>query len=43
MLAFTVVLFIVSFGLKGGKVTRFEGGLLASAFVAYLYLLYLQA
>jgi len=43
MLGFTVALFVVSFGLKGGKVTRFEGALLGSGFVAYLFLLYLQA
>jgi len=43
MLGFTIALFIVSFGLKGGKVTRLEGGLLGSAFAGYLFLLYLQA
>jgi len=43
MLGFTVALFVVSFGLKGGRVSRFEGGLLLAAFVAYLYLLFLQA
>ncbi|MDQ6999246.1 MAG: calcium/sodium antiporter [Mariprofundus sp.] len=43
MLGFTFALFVVSFGLKGGKVTRFEGALLGSGFVAYLFLLYLQA
>jgi len=43
MLGFTIALFIVSFGLKGGKVTRFEGSLLSSAFAGYLFLLYLQA
>ncbi len=43
MIGFTIALFIVSFGLKGGRVTRFEGGLLGSAFAGYLFLLYLQA
>jgi len=43
MLGFTIALFVVSFGLKGGKITRLEGGLLSSAFAGYLFLLYLQA
>jgi len=43
MIAFTFALFIVSFAFKRGKVTRIEGGLLVSAFAAYLYMLYLQA
>jgi len=43
MLGFTIALFVVSFGMKGGRVTRFEGGLLSSAFASYLFLLYLQA
>ncbi len=43
MLGFTAALFIVSFGLKDGKITRFEGGLLGAAFTGYLFLLYLQA
>jgi len=43
MLAFTVALFAVSFGLRGGRVTRFEGGLLLTAFMGYFYLLFLQA
>jgi len=43
MLAFTVALFVVSFGLKLGKVNRFEGALLLSGFAGYLYLLFLQA
>ncbi len=43
MLAFTIALFVVSFGKKGGKINRFEGGLLAGAFAGYLYFLYLQA
>ncbi len=43
MLAFTIALFVVSFGKKGGEINRFEGGLLAGAFAGYLYLLYLQA
>lgn len=43
MLGFTFALFIVSFGLKGGKITRFEGSLLSSGFAGYLFLLYLQA
>jgi len=42
MLGFTIVLFVVSFGRKGGVINRFEGGLLAGAFATYLYLLYLQ-
>ncbi len=40
MLGFTLALFAVSFGLKRGRINRLEGGLLASAFAAYLYLLY---
>jgi len=43
MLGFTIVLFLVSFGLKGGRISRLEGGLLCAAFVGYLYLLFLQA
>jgi len=43
MIAFTIALFVVSFALKGGKVNRIEGTLLVSGFVAYLYMLYLQA
>jgi len=43
MIGFTVALLLVSFGLKGGIVKRFEGGLLATAFCGYLYLLFLQA
>ncbi|MDQ6986790.1 MAG: calcium/sodium antiporter [Mariprofundaceae bacterium] len=43
MIAFTIALFVVSFALKRGKVSRFEGFLLVSGFVAYLYMLYLQA
>jgi len=43
MLAFTIVLFIVSFGLKRGRINRFEGALLLAGFIAYLYLLFLQA
>ncbi|MDX8389817.1 MAG: calcium/sodium antiporter [Mariprofundaceae bacterium] len=43
MLGFTVALLVVSFGRKAGKINRFEGGLLISCFVSYLYLLYLQA
>ncbi len=43
MIAFTFALFIVSFAFKRGKVTRIEGGMLVSAFAAYLYMLYLQA
>ncbi|MBL4775925.1 MAG: calcium/sodium antiporter [Mariprofundus sp.] len=43
MLGFTVALFAVSFGLRGGRVTRLEGGLLLAAFMGYLYLLFLQA
>jgi len=43
MLGFTIALFMVSFGLKLGKVNRFEGALLLSGFAAYLYLLFLQA
>jgi len=42
MLGFTIALFMVSFGLKLGKVNRFEGALLLSGFAAYLYLLFLQ-
>jgi len=43
MLGFTVALFVVSFGLKPGKINRFKGALLAGGFVGYLYLLFLQA
>ncbi|NWF39016.1 calcium/sodium antiporter [Mariprofundus sp. NF] len=44
MLGFTIALLVVSLGFKvGGKINRFEGGLLLSGFVGYLYLLYLQA
>jgi len=43
MLAFTLALFVASFGLKLGKVNRFEGALLLSGFAGYLYLLFLQA
>jgi len=43
MIAFTIALFVVSFGRSGGRITRVEGGLLTSGFIAYLYLLYLQA
>ncbi len=43
MLGFTIALFMVSFGLKLGKVNRFEGALLLGGFAAYLYLLFLQA
>lgn len=44
MLGFTIALLIVSLGFKvGGKINRFEGGLLLSGFVGYLYLLYLQS
>ncbi len=43
MLAFTIALFVVSFGLKRGRINRFEGALLLAGFIAYLYLLFLQA
>ena len=44
MLGFTVALLVVSLGFKvGGKISRFEGGLLTASFFGYLYLLYLQA
>jgi len=43
MLAFTIALFVVSFGLKQGRINRFEGVLLLGGFIAYLYLLFLQA
>jgi len=43
MLGFTVALFVVSFGLKPGKINRFEGVLLVGGFIGYLYLLFLQA
>jgi len=44
MLGFTIALFVVAFGFKrGGKVTRFEGGLLVAAYSSYLYMLYVQA
>jgi len=43
MLGFTIALFVVSFGLKLGRVNRFEGALLLSGFAGYLHLLFLQA
>ncbi|MDX8395938.1 MAG: calcium/sodium antiporter [Mariprofundaceae bacterium] len=43
MIVFTIALFAVAFGLKLGKVNRFDGSLLITGFTAYLYLLYLQA
>jgi len=43
MLGFTVALFVVSFGLKPGKINRLEGILLVGGFAGYLYLLFLQA
>jgi len=44
MLGFTIALLVVSLGFKvGGKINRFEGGLLLSGFAGYLYLLYLQS
>ncbi len=43
MLGFTVALFVVSFGLKLGKINRFDGVLLVGGFVGYLYFLFLQA
>ena len=44
MLGFTIALLIVSLGFKvGGKINRFEGGLLLSGFSGYLYFLYLQS
>ena len=44
MLGFTIALLVVSMGFKvGGKINRFEGGLLLSGFVGYLYLLFLQS
>lgn len=43
MLGFTVALFVVSFGLKLGKISRFDGVLLVGGFVGYLYFLFLQA
>ncbi len=45
MLAFTIALLAVSFGLgaAGGMIRRYEGGLLAAAFSGYLYLLYVQS
>jgi cation:H+ antiporter len=43
MAGFTVVLFIVSFGLKAGRINRLEGCLLLGGFAAYLYLLALEA
>jgi len=43
MLAFTFAMFIFAFGLKLGKINRFEAALLLTGFIAYLYLLFLQA
>ncbi|MDQ6957935.1 MAG: calcium/sodium antiporter [Mariprofundaceae bacterium] len=43
MLGFTIALFVLSFGLKLGKINRFDGILLVGGFAGYLYLLFLQA
>jgi len=45
MLGFTAALFIVSFAIRknAGVINRFEGGLLATAFAGYLFMLYLQS
>jgi cation:H+ antiporter len=41
MLALTVVLFIMAYGLRGpGKINRIEGAILLAGFVAYQYILY---
>jgi len=43
MLGFTLTLFVVSFGLKTGRISRLEGLFLVGGFAGYLYLLFLQA
>ncbi len=44
MFGFTIVLFLVAYGFKrAGRINRIEGGVLFSGYVAYLYLLYVQA
>jgi len=44
MLGFTAALFIAAFSFKkGGKAGRLKGSLLVAGFVAYIYLLYVQA
>ncbi len=44
MLAFSLALLVMAYGFKKvGRITRMEGSLLLSSFMAYLYVLYLQA
>lgn len=44
VLILTIVLFIMAYGFKGqGRINRFEGGLLLSAFIAYQILLFFTA
>ncbi len=44
VLVLTIVLFIMAYGFKGqGRINRFEGGLLLSAFIAYQILLFFTA
>ena len=44
MFAFTIILFITAYGFKrAGRINRYEGGLLLSSYVAYMYMLFLQA
>lgn len=43
MIGFTIALFVVSFGLRSGRINRIEGGLLLTGFIGYLWLLALQA
>jgi len=44
MFIFSIALFITAYGFKAaGRITRVEGGLLFSAYIAYMYVLFLQA
>ena len=44
MLGLTLALFVMAFGFRGqGRISRFEGGLLLTAYFAYLYVLYLSS
>ncbi|MDX8383338.1 MAG: calcium/sodium antiporter, partial [Ghiorsea sp.] len=44
MFAFTIMLFITAYGFKrAGRINRYEGGFLLSGYIAYMYVLFLQA
>ncbi len=44
MFVFTIALFVMAYAFKGpGKISRIKGGLLLAGYIAYLYMLYLQA